>query len=140
MHVMQCCNGVHVSLNTFARRRKLLAAEIDELDGVKDVTQLCLFYIDLQGEVQRLQVMSLQALQCTRFDSMCHNVTLSHYDNVTLLCAGNCRQDEGHICHADTDHHSYRQFTPPGKLSDSDCRAAAPHSEDPMQASKRLSL
>ena len=37
----------------------LLSAEIDELNGIKDVTQLCLFYIDLQGEVQRLQV-SLQ--------------------------------------------------------------------------------
>ena len=34
----------------------LLSAEIDELNGIKDVTQLCMFYIDLQGEVQRLQV------------------------------------------------------------------------------------
>lgn len=37
-------------------QERLLSAEIDELNGIKDVTQLCLFYIDLQGEVQRLQV------------------------------------------------------------------------------------
>lgn len=36
-------------------------AEIDELDGLKGVTQLCLFYIDLQGEVQRLQVTTQQS-------------------------------------------------------------------------------
>ncbi|KAL3150371.1 hypothetical protein ABBQ32_000210 [Trebouxia sp. C0010 RCD-2024] len=34
------------------------AGQIDELNGIKDVTQLCLFYIDLQGEVQRLQAIA----------------------------------------------------------------------------------
>ena len=32
------------------------AAEIDKLVKDKDVTQLCPFYLDLQGEGQRLQV------------------------------------------------------------------------------------
>ena len=32
-----------------------LLAEIDELNSVKEVTQLCLFYVDLQGEILRLQ-------------------------------------------------------------------------------------
>ncbi len=36
-----------------------LLAEIDELNSVKEVTQLCLFYVDLQGEILRLQASPL---------------------------------------------------------------------------------
>lgn len=32
------------------------SAEIDELNSIKDATHMCMFYVDLQGEVQRLQV------------------------------------------------------------------------------------
>ena len=35
------------------------AAEIDELNSVKEVTQLCIFYLDLQPEIMRLQVLSV---------------------------------------------------------------------------------
>ncbi|KAL0029993.1 hypothetical protein WJX77_012183 [Trebouxia sp. C0004] len=34
------------------------AAQIDDLNSVKEVTQLCLFYVDLQGEILRLQAIA----------------------------------------------------------------------------------
>ena len=42
-----------------------LLAEIDELNSVKEVTQLCLFYVDLQGETLRLQA-SLVGWPCKK--------------------------------------------------------------------------
>lgn len=44
-----------------------LPAEIDELNSVKEVTQLCLFYVDLQGEILRLQA-SLVGWPCKMLD------------------------------------------------------------------------
>ena len=84
---------------------KAVAAEIDELNGIKDVTQLCLFYIDLQGEVQRLQV-SLQA-QIMHAD-------LQPICQLFLVCTGNCRQDEGHCLYSHADYHTPRRSAPPG--------------------------
>jgi hypothetical protein len=45
-----------------------LLAEIDELNSVKEVTQLCLFYVDLQGEILRLQA-SLVGWACKMLSS-----------------------------------------------------------------------
>lgn len=53
---LQKANELHYVPSKQHHSGKAVAAEIDELNGIKDVTQLCLFYIDLQGEVQRLQV------------------------------------------------------------------------------------
>lgn len=41
-----------------------LLAEIDELNRVKEVTQLCLFYVDLQGEIHRLQASLVWSAKC----------------------------------------------------------------------------
>lgn len=41
---------------SFAKQSAFAAAEIDRLVKDKDVSQLCPYYLDLQGEGQRLQV------------------------------------------------------------------------------------
>lgn len=51
-------------------------AEIEELERSKEVTQLCTFYIDLQAEVTRMQV-----LECM---STLASAVLCTHDSCTL--------------------------------------------------------
>lgn len=117
MHVLICLSLLHAHKECRRQKSytvipskqnhsgKAVAAEIDELNGIKDVTQLCLFYLDLQGEVQRLQV-SLHA-------HIIH-ADLQPIYPLFVGCTGNCRQDEGHLLYSYADYNTPRRSAPPG--------------------------